>query len=145
MLKDESEIALNEVLIACRKVADFSNQAEELTKDPELADFFRRLSRRRRTDADRIVEIERGLGYMPDEPNRDKQDFSRLFTLARTAMADEPARILVEKAVNLETELEEEVNEALLNQWSDTVEAFLWDIQRSSRKYRYEILQKRIK
>lgn len=112
MLKEEKEVALNEVLITCRKVGVHYRQADGLVEDGSLMDMFRQMANRRSNDVSRIEAAMRRLGYLPGEPDKDRLAFSRLITLTRStvAVANDRQRMLIEKSIELESELDETIS-----------------------------------
>lgn len=139
MLRDDKDFLLNEVLIGCIKAADHYAQAAELADEPKLIDMFQRLTKVRRRDARRIEKQVRELGYLPDAPQGDKQDFSRLITRARSAVSGGSARLLIQKAVDFEKELGDKVDGARRKEWKPNVADLLREIGEASRINRKEM------
>ncbi|MFZ0611141.1 MAG: hypothetical protein WAM73_02785 [Desulfobacterales bacterium] len=134
MLRDEREIALNDILIACRRSADHFLQARELGVNKKLTELFDSMANRRNLDAGKLSGIVRGFGYLPDEPDSDRQDFSHLITLTRSAVTSDRGRMLLEKAVELEVELDQKIDGALVFDWGGNTPSLLRDIRASSRR-----------
>ena len=141
MLKDDREVALNDVLVMCRKSADHYLQAAELSDDHRLGDMFDRMATRRIIDADRMETIVRNFGYLPGDPDSDRQDFLKLITLARSTVSSDSGRILIEKAIDMEIELEEKINCALLLEPSEHFFLPLQELRESSRHHRDEMVE----
>lgn len=139
MLRDDRDIALNEVLIACRKAAVHYHQATELADDPQMIEMFRRMSERRQSDVHRTERLVRKMGFLPDGPHKDKQDLTRLITLSRFAVARQAERTLVEKAVNLEIDVEKTATVASQLNWDAEAANFLREIGRISCLHREEM------
>lgn len=134
MLRHDREIALNDILVACRRSAGHLLQAGELSDNKKLTELFDRMARRRRKDADKLENLVRDLGYLPDEPDSDRQDFSHLVTLTRSAVASDRGRMLLEKTVELEVELDQKIDGALVFDWGGNTPSLLRDIRASSRR-----------
>jgi hypothetical protein len=142
MLRDNKEVVLNEVLVICRKAADHSSQALELTDDPRLAESFGRMRRRRRDDVRRVEGLVRELGYRPGEPHGDKKDLSMLATLVRQAIPGDGGQALIEKALGFEAELQDALDKALRLEWEPRVAERLRELGRSSRAHCDELKER---
>lgn len=141
MLRDDREIALNDILVACRRSAGHLLQARDLSDNKKLTALFDRMADRRRLDADKLKTLVRAFGYLPDEPDSDLQDFSHLFTLTRSAVASDGGRMLLEKAIELEVELDKKIDGALGFDWDGDAPSLLRDIRASNRRYRKEMAE----
>jgi hypothetical protein len=136
MLREDGDVALNEVLVACRQVADHCRQAAELVDRAGLQEIFRRLAHGRHSDADRVEDLVRRYGWLPEEPRRDKQDIARLITRTRAAVANDEEDPLMEKARDLEAALEDKVIGALRLEWQPETVALLRELAAGSRRHR---------
>ncbi len=132
MLRDDKDMALNAVLVACRKAADHYRQAVDLADEPEWAGRFERLARRRHADADRIEALLRRIGYLPDEPDRDRQEISQLASLTRATVTENSHVPLSEKACALESDIEERIRDARTLTWPPDVLELLTALAKTS-------------
>ncbi len=135
MLRDDREIALNDILVACRRSAGHLLQAVKLSDTTKLTELFDRMAVRRRMDASKLKVLVRDLGYLPDEPDSDRQDFSHLLTLTRTAVAGDSRRTLLEKAIELEVALDQKIDGALVFDWDGNTPLLLRDIRATGRRF----------
>jgi len=136
MLRDEKDVALNALLVACRKAAEHYRQAAEMAEKPQWAEMFAHRARLRHTDAGRIEMLLRRFGYLPGEPDRDRQDVSQLITLTRAAVTDDNAAPLRKKACQLEDDIEDRASEALAQTWPPEALDLLKELVQSSRDHR---------
>ncbi|WP_162913280.1 PA2169 family four-helix-bundle protein [Rhodospirillaceae bacterium SYSU D60014] len=98
MLRDERQIALNDVIVACKDAADGYDDAADASGEPELAALFRTYGRRRREVAAELETHIRDLGDLPRNPDADAETIERLFTQLKAILsADERATLLEER------------------------------------------------
>lgn len=139
MLRDDKDVALNDVLVACRKAAGHYGQAAGLADGPERVAAFQRLALRRQADADRLETLVRRCGYLPEEPHKDKQDISHLITLTRSAAAPESGCPLAARGVDLEQDLEAKIVAAKKMDWPPQACDLLQAILETCRPHREEL------
>jgi hypothetical protein len=99
------------------------------------------MANRRSNDVSRVETLIRRLGYLPDEPNRDRLNFSRLITLIRSTMSDDRRQVLIEKTIALEIELEETIIKAMQYGWMTEMSDLLRDLITASRHHRDEMME----
>ena len=139
ILRDEKDIALNDVLVACRKAADHYGQAAGLADRPERVAAFERLAGQRVAASDRLEALVRRYGYLPEEPPKDKQDISQLITRTRSAVASESGCPLAARALDLEEDLEEKIVDALELDWPPKTFDLLRSLQATCGRHREEL------
>lgn len=82
MLRDDRQVALDDVIVALETASDAYADAFELLRasEPELASRFDMLARRRSAAAARLSEHLQAMGDLPSEPD---QDLATLDTVVR--------------------------------------------------------------
>lgn len=113
MLRDDRQVALGEVLVACKHAADQYREEAELSDDSELKRNLSELAARREQQVLALEEQIRALGDLPREPDQDWETLSAWLTRMRTHLAPDPSAALLEGAVQSEQTLAERIGEAL--------------------------------
>ena len=72
-LLSDTEVALNELLVACRESADHYQDAIKLVEQPEIATTFQSVANQRKLFCNRLEEAIRELGDLPSVPDPDKE------------------------------------------------------------------------
>ncbi len=136
MLRDDRQVALDDVIVALETAADAYADAFELLQpsEPELASRFDMMARRRSAAAARLSEHLQAMGDLPSEPD---QDLSTLDTVVRhlraqfvTAEWDE----LISEAVAHEEEIAAKAELAVETGPPDAVVAALNDVAEEARQ-----------
>ena len=69
----DTEVALNELLVACRESVDHYQDAIKLVEDPEIANHFQSIASQRKIMCTQLGGIIRELGDLPTVPDPDKE------------------------------------------------------------------------
>jgi hypothetical protein len=112
-MRDELDIAVNNVLIALEKALDHYRQAAGLSEDDAAGEEFREIARRRRRDADSVEALLRDLGYLPEEPDRDRLAVAEAATWMKARMAGQRSEALRDRAGEVDREADAALWEAL--------------------------------
>ncbi len=72
-LLSDIEVALNELLVACRESVDHYRDAAELVGQADIAERFLDIAKRRTLFLNRLVSAIRELGDLPSTPDPDKE------------------------------------------------------------------------
>ncbi len=120
-LTDQKEAALNAVLVALQHAADHYAQSVELLENQPASDFFARLLHLRRSAAVQVTEILRSLDFLPTDPDPDRLSLSELATRVKAALVPEVSPILEHKALQLESQIEDQLVSALSIEWPEQV------------------------
>lgn len=72
-LLSDTEVALNELLIACRESIDHYQDATELVENPDIADIFLEAAKNKKLFLARLEIAIRDLGDLPSVPDPDKE------------------------------------------------------------------------
>jgi len=72
-LLSDTEVALNELLVACRESVDHYQDAIKLVEQHEIATTFQSVANQRKLFCNRLEEAIRELGDLPSVPDPDKE------------------------------------------------------------------------
>lgn len=72
-LLSDIEVALNELLVACRESIDHYQDAAELVGQSDIAERFLDIAKRRKLFLNRLASTIRELGDLPSTPDPDKE------------------------------------------------------------------------
>lgn len=138
----ETEVALNEVLVACRESIDHYEDAINLINDDDKAALFRSITNQRQSLIERLATAIRELGDLPSEPDPDKETGSIIiehlgaslvaddaeYIVSHRIKAEENLQSLIDNAREMEAELNESHRALLLDlskQVDETIKALL--------------------
>ncbi|MBW7849733.1 MAG: DUF2383 domain-containing protein [Rhodospirillales bacterium] len=113
MLRDEVEVALNELVDLAEASAEAYARAAELAGDSELIAMFRGLEERRREMAEEIRNHDRRLGDIPHAPDPDKSTARDLWARFRAALAFNAGQELLASCEAAEEHLAQRMASAL--------------------------------
>jgi uncharacterized protein (TIGR02284 family) len=113
MLMSEGEIALDEVIIACKETVHSYQQAIDTVDDAQLSDVLKRVLQQRQIYTQELENHLRELGYLPREPDADRETLSNLFNRAKVLLADNDRLELLEEREQAEVQLADRVTNAL--------------------------------
>lgn len=142
MLRDDRQVALGEVLVACKHAADQYREEAELAEDGGVARTFGELAARRECQALALEEHVRALGDLPREPDADRETLSALLTRLRAHLTSDRREALLSSAQASEEELAARVEEALAQELPDAtvtaLQALREDVAATLRRVREE-------
>ncbi len=113
MLRDENEVALDEVAETCRAAAEHYRTAGAVAHTSVLADLFRRLEENRRRGAAALEDEIRRMGNLPGAPDPDREALEHLATRLKAAVAADERRALLASCLQMEEKLAAAVDAAL--------------------------------
>lgn len=113
MLRDDRQVALGEVVVACKHAADQYREEAGLAEDRALERTLGELAARREEQALSLEAHIRALGDLPREPDVDRETVSGLLTRLRTHFAANARGALLSGAIESEQELAARIDEAL--------------------------------
>ncbi len=132
MLRDERQAALDEVIVACKALADHYEEAARLAEGRGLAGLFTELAERRGRQAGELEAHLRRLGELPREPDADRETLETLLSRARSALAEDRARELLEEREAGERELLARIDGALAEGFSAATRRALEGLRREA-------------
>lgn len=113
MLRDEWQIALDDVIEACVHATEIHRQGGELLGASEDAEALQSLARERSLAAEGLIEHLRAGGAMPKEPDPEREAARDMLVRAQVEMADDPRAEVLERCYEAEGALVEAVRAAL--------------------------------
>lgn len=138
MLRDDRQVALNDVIVLCRDAADHYRDAAALLERGEPARLLDDLARRRAQAADELARHSRQLGDLPDEPDPDKETVDNLLTRLKALFVEDERRTVLAETEQIEAQIAAAAAAALGQPLPDTTLALLRrlekDIQATRRR-----------
>jgi uncharacterized protein (TIGR02284 family) len=113
MLFDDRQVALNDVIIICKDSADRYQDIADSIEDAKLSAWFQTLSRQRRDAAEGLQDHVRQLGYLPREPDTDRETLDTLVTHFKALFAEDERLTLLNACEQAEREVAARVATAL--------------------------------
>jgi uncharacterized protein (TIGR02284 family) len=113
MLRDDRQVALNEVILICQEVADRYQAAAEMLEESELSRLIWEFSRQRQNRAKQLREHVRRLGDLPRMPDPDKKVVDNLITRVRSVLSADERLTLLEECEQDEHRIAERIAIAL--------------------------------
>lgn len=113
MLMSDGEIALDEVIVACKEAAHGYQQAADAIDDAKLSGLLLDCLQQRQTYAKELESHLRELGHLPREPDADRETVHDLFNRAKVLLADDDRLKFLEEREQAEVHLAELVDKAL--------------------------------
>lgn len=129
MLMSDREVALDEVIVACKDAAHQYHHGAGSVHDAELSALFRDLAKQRQTKAQALGMHLRELGYLPREPDADKETVQELFSKAKAVLAEDERIALVDEYEQTEAHIAELTATALKQPLPEQVLAALRELQ----------------
>jgi uncharacterized protein (TIGR02284 family) len=114
MLMSDGEIALDEVIVACKETAHCYQQAIDSIENAQLSGLLQGFLQQRQTYIRELETHLRELGHLPREPDADKETVHDLFNRAKVLLAADDDRLkLLEEREQAEAQLADQVKNAL--------------------------------
>jgi hypothetical protein len=113
MLRSEREILVNEVLVALQAAQDHYRDVAGLLAVAEPAQLLEGLAGRRERFAERIRSDVQNLGYLPAEPDADRQAFAKLATRFKALITPDDRAFLLQEIRKFEDNILESLDNAL--------------------------------
>lgn len=88
-LLSDTEVALNELLVACRESVDHYQDAAKLVGEPDIAGSFLRILDSRKLFLTRLASAIRELGDLPTAPDPDKEAGEMILHHLGAALSDD--------------------------------------------------------
>lgn len=97
MLRDDREVALDELITLCGEAADRYADAKTQLSDAELQALFEEFSGQRRAMAETLSDHLRGLGALPRAPDPDAETAHLLIGRIKAALSSDERLTLIEE------------------------------------------------
>ncbi len=121
IFSDEKEIVMNNLLVAVKHSIDHFQRAAAIIDDEQLTGLFEQLASDRREMADAIEHLLKASGFLPAEPDPEKQHLTELATRIRAAISDNDRAFLLDTADQLEKDIRTSLQQARGLDWPDRV------------------------
>lgn len=125
MLMSDKQIAINEVIVKCRELADYYREAAEILEDTELSDLFRELSRQHEGAAEDVEKRIREKGELPKAPDADREAVELVLSRLKATLSEDERATLLEEREQIETDLAEYTDKALQEDLSEKTRSLL--------------------
>lgn len=129
LLRNELQVALNDVIVACHEAADGHETAADVIPDTELAGRLAAFAHERREAADQLGEHLRALDDLPKVPDSDLETLRDLLSRFKSALAPEEWEGLLDDRVRAEQQVVGHVRAALTLEQRDDARAVLRRIE----------------
>lgn len=107
LLRNEQQLALNQVETLCIETADRYAAAAGHSDDEALSRLFGELSRQRREFALQLAEHIRALDDLPQQPDPDREAVGELLTSIKAFFSGDQRDTLIDESKKLELDLAE--------------------------------------
>lgn len=113
MLRNERQIALNEIVVACKEAADIYEACAERVHEPDFASMLRETATERRAALPDLESWLKSIGDLPREPDEDAETAREFLTSIKSALASDERQPVVEDCEEAEQSLEQAIAVAL--------------------------------
>jgi uncharacterized protein (TIGR02284 family) len=105
LLRNDQQLALNQIETLCIETADHYAAATGNTADPALSSLFGELARQRRQFAMELADHIRALDDLPQQPDPDRETVDDLLTSIKAFFSGDQRDTLIAERKRLEQEL----------------------------------------
>ncbi len=113
MLLDDTQVALNDLLVACQESIDHCTASLERTDDADVRAALERTIGTRREDVEVLTALVQETGALPRAANADREELHDLVEQFKTAMTADEKRLLLDERIADERRIEELAETAL--------------------------------
>jgi hypothetical protein len=113
MLRNKKEIVLNELLVAVKKAADLYETVTTMEGASRLTSAYIEFATIRREQAALLEKQIRDKGYLPAEPDQDRETLEHLLIRFKSFFASDKEVLVLRECRNLEKEITNQVDMAL--------------------------------
>lgn len=131
-------VALNDLLIACRRSLNHFRRAADLSND-DTAGWYGMLAHLRQESIRRIEEVIRYTKHFPLQPDPDRATVVKAVTYVRIRIADDEQKTLLKKAVRLESRVEKCLGAVQDLDWAAPIQRELDHIEAALRNQKQRI------
>jgi uncharacterized protein (TIGR02284 family) len=113
LLRNEQQLALNQVETLCIGSADHYEAAAGNADDPALSDLFEKLAQQRRQLAIELADHIRALDDLPQQPDPDRETVDDLLMRIKAFFSGDQRDTLIDERKKMEQELADAVHAGL--------------------------------
>jgi uncharacterized protein (TIGR02284 family) len=125
LLRNEQQLALNQIETLCMASADHYALAVDNSDDPRLAQLFGDLARERKAFAVELADHIRALDDLPQQPDPDRETVEDLITGIKAFFSGDQRDTVIEDRKKQELELAEAIQAGLQQALSAETKMFL--------------------
>lgn len=125
LLRNEQQVALNQVETLCIETADRYAAAADATDDHALSSLFGELAQQRRKFAVELADHIRALDDLPQQPDPDRETVDELLTSIKAFFSGDQRDTLIDERKKAEQELAEAAHAGLRQSLPDETKMLL--------------------
>lgn len=129
-LLSDTEVALNELLVACRESIDHYQDATKLVEKSEIATGFHTIANQRKLLCKRLAETIRDLGDLPSVPDPDKEAGAMIIHHLGAALSPDYTNQILTQRITAEEHIMELIDKAQESNERGTCELLLNDLSK---------------
>lgn len=127
-LLSDIEVALNELLVACRESVDHYQDATELVEHADIAKNFAKIASQRKTFLTRLEAAIRELGDLPSVPDPDKEASAMMLHHLGAALSPDYTNELLAQRIEAEEQIMNLIDQARATAVNESCAALLTDL-----------------
>lgn len=127
-LLSDTEVALNELLVACRESVDHYQDAIKLVDQSEVANNFRDIAHHRKLFLNRLATAIRELGDLPSAPDPDKETSEMIIHHLGAALSPDYSREVLTQRIAAEEHIKTLIDNTRATEINATGRALLDDL-----------------
>ena len=128
-LLSDLEVALNELLVACRETVDHYRDGKELISDKNIANQFKQLASEREPFIALLEQKIRDFGDLPSVPDPDKEDGEMLVHHLGAAVSEDYDEKLLQQRIDAEKNILEIIKQARANVEDNSCDTLLDNLE----------------
>lgn len=128
-LLSDDEVALHELLVACRESIDHYEDAINLSENPIITDGFRKIAAARKPFISKLEEEIRLLDGLPSVPDPDKETSEAIIHHLGAAFAPDYTSELLAQRIEAEENIKSVIAQAQATQVSETFAKLLNELR----------------
>ncbi len=129
MLIDESQVAINDVIIACEDTARHYREAVDLLEDDALKQLFLSLGKEHEVISEKLSEIIRDMGGLPKDVDVEREEVLMLWSRIKAALAEDKRITILNEMMDKENHVQSLIAYALQQDLSESTLRYLKSIQ----------------
>jgi len=127
-LLSDTEVALNELLVACRESVDHYQDAIKLVEQAELVNSFREVANQRKLFFNRLAAAIRELGDLPSAPDPDKEASEMIIHHLGAALSPDYSAEALNQRIAAEEHIKTLIDNTRTTEINETGRALLDDL-----------------
>ena len=143
LLRDDVQIALNDVESLCMEAVDHYAAASERIGTGPLAELMQDLAEQRKREADALADQIRAMGELPKGPDKDSEDVRELLSVITDLFSGNNHASVIDAREHAEARLADAVDAALKHPLPPALRELLVAMQSSIRDARRRLAEHR--